>query len=92
MSSLFFLVSAVGFFAAAPLTTFLRNHKLCRRRVIILWGLAIIGAACMIRTGNLQWLTDDNHIAMVYVGQVLNGVGLALMVTTMLPEQVDSIE
>ena len=46
----------------------------------------------VIRTGNMQWLTEDSHIVMVYTGNFINGGSLALLTTTVLPEMLDSLE
>ena len=46
----------------------------------------------IIRTGNMQWLTDDSHIVMVYFGYIITGSTLALLSTTVLPEMFDNLE
>lgn len=52
-------------------------------------SLAIMGVSMIYRTGDLR---GKKHMYMTYIGQVTNGVGLALLTTTTFPEVVDSIE
>lgn len=89
MSSLFYILSGVAFLLTTPVAFILRSRRIMRRRVIIYMALVIMGAGCVVRTGNM---TGDENIAWVYVGQCLNGVSLALLTTTSFPEIVDSVE
>lgn len=52
-------------------------------------SLVLMGIAMIVRTGDLR---GNAMIYWVYIGQVLNGVALALLTTTTFPEIVDSVE
>jgi len=90
-SSLFGLIGAVSFLMTTPVAFFLRNCGVSRRSIIFL-ALTFMSVGLVIRTGNMQWLTEDSHIVMVYTGNFINGGSLALLTTTVLPEMLDSLE
>ncbi len=88
-SSLFFTLSAVAFVVTTPVAFQLRSRKIARRRPIMYFALLLMASAMIMRTGDLK---GEAHIVWVYIGQFLNGAGLALLTTTTLPEIVDSVE
>ena len=90
-SALFSLLGAVSFLLTTPVAFFLRNHGVSRR-IIIFLALLVLGVGMIIRTGNMQWLTEDSHIVMVFAGNFINGSSLALLTTTVIPEMYDNLE
>ena len=74
-----------------PVAFYLRKNKF-RRRGIIFTALLLQGVGMIIRTGNMQWLTNDSHIVMVFVGNFISGSMLSLLTTTVFPEMIDNLE
>ena len=91
-SSLYALISAGGVFVGAPIAAAIRTRRLVKRRSLMFFGLALYGAGAMMRTGNLTWVTEQPHIAMVCVGMFMVGVSKSLLSTSTFPEVVDSVE
>lgn len=89
-SSLFSLIAAIAFMLTTPVAFILRRRNF-KRRSIIFFALLLLSVGFVIRTGNLQWLSDESHIVMVYVGYIINGSTLALLSTTVLPEMMENL-
>jgi fucose permease len=90
-SSLFALIGGVAFLMTTPVAFYLRKNNF-RRRGIIFTALLLQGVGMIIRTGNMQWLTNDSHIVMVFVGNFISGSMLSLLTTTVFPEMIDNLE
>jgi drug/metabolite transporter (DMT)-like permease len=87
---LFTLIGAVAFVLTTPIAFLLKRVKFNRRAIVYL-GLLILGSGLIIRTGSFKWF-DDSHISMVFIGNALNGIGMALLTTTVLPEMYENLE
>ena len=88
-SSLLFTLSGVAFLCSTPIAFTLRSRKLAKRRAIIFFAQIVMGAACILRTGNLL---GEMNLWLVYISQILNGFAMALLTTTSFPEIVDNAE
>lgn len=88
-SSLFYTIAGVSFLFTTPVAFLLRTKNIAKRRTIMFWALFMMGVGMIVRTGNLR---GNDKIYWVYIGQILNGISLALLTTTTFPEIVDSVE
>ena len=88
-SSLFFTLAGVAFIITTPVAFQLRSRKIMRRRTIMFLALMMMSSAMIMRTGDIK---GEAHIVWVYIGQIINGSGFALLTTTTFPEIVDAVE
>lgn len=88
-STLVYVGASFGFILGAPVAGQITKHNLMSRRGLTYVGYNLIAVGMVIRTGDFG---DEPKLYLSITGQIVSGVGLAILLCTTMPELIDSIE
>lgn len=88
-SNLMWLISSVTFVLFSPLPAFLLKRKILPRRQIMYFGLFALGIGLFMRSGDV---VGEPSLAVSCISFVILPMGLAPLIVTVIPEQLDAIE
>jgi hypothetical protein len=88
-STLVYMCSRVGFIGAAPVPGLVMKYNLCSRIQMMYIAYLISIFTFAMRPGDL---IGEPKLAMPIISMVISGFAMALMLTSTLPELMDSLE
>ena len=88
-STLVYIGASFGFVIGTPLANIFIKKEWTTRRGLSYIGLNVLAVGMVIRTGDFG---DQPKLWLSVIGQMLSGVGMAVLFCTSMPELVDSIE
>lgn len=88
-STMVYLSSSLSFIITSPLAGLVMKKKMIPRRALIYIGYCIITTGMIISTGDFG---KEPIFLLTIIGQVMSGIGLAIIFCCAMPEVVESIE